>query len=137
MIYGSVSLDLNFSRSETLTQEYTRQGQDGYQSVRRQLTRQFDAGLSLDFSFLSTFDGAAEKMSKLDPSVFQKWSATDFQPVDLQYNVAGAKARSGRWAARLHAGDNNAFTWRHVQPPCQLWSNVIYRHPKGASPFFR
>ena len=68
MIYGSVSLDLNFSRSETLTQEYTRQGQDGYQSVRRQLTRQFDAGLSLDFSFLSTFDGAAEKVERNEKS---------------------------------------------------------------------
>lgn len=75
-VYGNVSLDLYFGRSEYQMTEYTRSGQDGSHTVRQELYRRFEAGLSLDFSFLSRFDGAAEKMAQLDRSVFDKWSAT-------------------------------------------------------------
>ncbi len=76
VIFGNVSLDLYYSQAEYMKTEYTKRTPDGTQSISRELYRRFEAGLSLDFSFLGKFDGAAEKMSQLDPVVFSEWAAT-------------------------------------------------------------
>ncbi len=75
-IYGNIHLDLYFGRAEYQRTDITRQGPDGAQTLRQELYRRFEAGLSLDFSFMARFDGAAEKMSQLDTSVFDKWMKT-------------------------------------------------------------
>jgi len=84
VIYGNVSLDLYFSRAEYQRTDITKQGPDGVQTLRQELYRKFEAGLSLDFSFMAKFDGAAEKMAQLDPSVFDKWMATASDLMDLK-----------------------------------------------------
>lgn len=85
MIYGNVSLDLYFGRAEYQRTEYTRQGEDGStQTMRQELYRKFEAGLSLDFSFMARFEGAAEKMAQLDPAVFDKWMSTASGLMDLK-----------------------------------------------------
>ncbi|HEB71134.1 MAG TPA: hypothetical protein ENI77_00755 [Nitrospirae bacterium] len=84
VIYGNVSLDLYFSRAEYQRTDITKQGPNGVQTLRQELYRKFEAGLSLDFSFMAKFDGAAEKMAQLDPSVFDKWMATASDLMDLK-----------------------------------------------------
>jgi len=84
VIYGNVSLDLYFSRAEYQRTDITKQGPNGVQTLRQELYRKFEAGLSLDFSFMARFDGAAEKMAKLDPSVFDKWMTTASDLMDLK-----------------------------------------------------
>ncbi|VAX25119.1 hypothetical protein MNBD_NITROSPINAE04-383 [hydrothermal vent metagenome] len=84
VIYGNVSLDLYFSRAEYQRTDITKQGPNGVQTLRQELYRKFEAGISLDFSFMAKFDGAAEKMAQLDPSVFDKWMATASDLMDLK-----------------------------------------------------
>jgi len=76
IIFGNVSLDLYYSQAEYMKTEYTKQTPEGTQTISQELYRRFEAGLSLDFSFLGKFDGAAGKMSQLDPAVFSEWAAT-------------------------------------------------------------
>lgn len=85
VIYGNVSLDLYFGRAEYQRTDITKRGEDGgSQTFRQELYRRFEAGLSLDFSFMARFEGAAEKMAQLDPSVFDKWLNTASGLVDLK-----------------------------------------------------
>ncbi len=84
IVYGNVSLDLYASRSESLTRQIERQGPDGYRGLRQELSRRFEAGLSLDFSFLATVDGAVEKLSALDGSVMRDWMDTASDLLNLK-----------------------------------------------------
>ncbi|VAX25100.1 hypothetical protein MNBD_NITROSPINAE03-726 [hydrothermal vent metagenome] len=83
-IYGNVSLDLYFSRAEYQRTDIKKQGPNGVETLRQELYRKFEAGLSLDFSFMAKFDGAAEKMAQLDPSVFDKWLNAASDLMDLK-----------------------------------------------------
>lgn len=84
LVYGNVSLDLYTSRSESLTRQIELQGPDGYRGFRQELSRRFEAGLSLDFSFLAKVDGAAEKLSALDSSVMSDWMETASDLLNLK-----------------------------------------------------
>ncbi len=83
-VFGNISLDLYYGREEYLRADYSKQTADGYSNVRAELYRRYEAELNLDFSFLSNFEGAAEKMSQLDPAVFDKWSQTASDLLDLK-----------------------------------------------------
>ncbi len=74
-LLGSVRLDLYYANEESLTRDFTSQNDTGYQSIHQEYQRRYEAGLSLDFSFLAKIDGAAEKLANLDQSVFNEWSA--------------------------------------------------------------
>lgn len=74
VIYGNISLDLHFRRSESLAVDYISQDPDGVRQIHQELARRFEAGLSLDFSFLARFEGAADKLKNLDASVFSEWA---------------------------------------------------------------
>lgn len=73
---GSVSLDLSFARSESLSTSASVKDSSGYASIRQDLSRSFQSELNIDFSFASTASGVAEKLSNLDPSIFAEWQKT-------------------------------------------------------------
>lgn len=72
--YVNVGLDLYYGQSESLTREVSQKVPDGYRKIRQKLSRSYESSLSLDFSFLKNFDGAGDKLSKIDPAVFDRWS---------------------------------------------------------------
>ncbi|MBI5815134.1 MAG: hypothetical protein HZB29_05940 [Nitrospinae bacterium] len=93
LFYGHVSLDLSFSMSESLTRQTTSSGPDGYKTLTENMSRSFQAGLSLDFSFLQQFSGTTDKLSKMDQAVFGEWGQAasdllDMNPKDFQEFVA-------------------------------------------------
>lgn len=94
---GSVSLDLSFARSESLSTTASVRDSSGYASIRQDLSRSFESELNIDFSFASTAPGAAEKLSKLDPSIFAGWrkTATDLQSLNPQDYNDFVKATDG------------------------------------------
>jgi hypothetical protein len=73
---GSISLDLNFARSESLSTAASVKDANGYASVRRDLSRSFESDLKIDFSFASNDPAVAERLAKLDPSILADWQKT-------------------------------------------------------------
>ncbi|MBF0169860.1 MAG: hypothetical protein HQK87_02020 [Nitrospinae bacterium] len=71
---GGLSLNLSYARSESLAMEAQKQTADGRTlSLKQEMARSYEANLSVDVSFLSRIEGAAEKMANIDPQVFASW----------------------------------------------------------------
>ncbi len=71
---GGLSLDLSYSRAESLSMSAQKQTADGQTvSMRQDMSRSYEASLSVDVSFLSRIEGAAQKMANIDPQIFDKW----------------------------------------------------------------
>lgn len=94
---GSISLDLSFARSESLSTAASVKDSSGYASVRQDLSRSFESDLNIDFSFVSTDPGVADKLAKLDPSILSDWqkTATDLQSLNPQDYNDFVKATDG------------------------------------------
>jgi hypothetical protein len=73
---GSISLDLNFARSESLSTAASVRDAKGSASVRQDLSRSFESDLKIDFSFASNDPAVADKLAKLDPSILADWQKT-------------------------------------------------------------
>ena len=82
--FGSISLDLNFARSESLSRTASVQDANGYASVRQDLSRSYQSELNIDFSFATTASGVSEKLANLDPSILADWqkTASDLQSLN-------------------------------------------------------
>lgn len=79
--FGSISLDLNFARSESLSRAASVRDANGYASIRQDLSRSYESELNIDFSFATTAPGVSEKLANLDPSILSGWQET---AADLQ-----------------------------------------------------
>jgi hypothetical protein len=73
---GSVSLDLNFARSESLSRTASVKDANGSASLRQDLSRSYESELKIDFSFAATAPGTAEKLANLDPAIMADWQKT-------------------------------------------------------------
>jgi hypothetical protein len=73
---GSISLDLNFARSESLSTSASVKDANGSASVRQDLSRSFESELKIDFSFASNDPAVADKLAKLDPAILADWQKT-------------------------------------------------------------
>lgn len=84
--FGSISLDLNFARSDSLSRTASVKDANGYASVRQDLSRSYQSELNIDFSFASNAPGVSEKLANLDPSILADWqkTASDLQSLDPQ-----------------------------------------------------
>jgi hypothetical protein len=85
---GSVSLDLNFARSDSLSTAASVKDSKGYASMRQNLSRSYESELKIDFSFASNDPAVADKLAKLDPSILADWqkTAADLQSNPQNYN---------------------------------------------------
>ncbi|MBI4666642.1 MAG: hypothetical protein HY751_09565 [Nitrospinae bacterium] len=88
-VFGNISLDLSYSQAESLSRQVTMQDSSGSVTTREDYFRSFSSSLSLDFSFMARYNGAADKLSQLDSSVFSDWNAAagdlmSFNPKDYE-----------------------------------------------------
>jgi hypothetical protein len=73
-LFAGVSLDLSYSRVESLSRSYSEQTPEGYRSVTQRLSRSFESSLSLDFAALGKFENASQRLAQVDPAVFSRWA---------------------------------------------------------------
>jgi hypothetical protein len=74
--FGSISLDLNFARSESLSRTASVKDSSGSASVRQDLSRSYESDLNIDFAFATNDPAVADKLAKLDPSILADWQKT-------------------------------------------------------------